>query len=115
MATIEQLPATVDVTIIQGDSWTQTFIFRDSVTQDPIPIGDWDITAQIRKSSSSPTGISLDVDMTNAIDGEVTVRLTSEDSSTLRSGNRWDLQRVLDGETRTLIAGKFVVDSQVTR
>lgn len=116
MSTIEQLPAEVNVRIWQGDSWTQSFIFRDDTeAHEPIPIGGWTIAGQIRGVAMPSNVADLAIDMTAADDGQVTVRLAAAASSKLAIDCVWDLQRIDGGDTRTLLHGVFTVERQVTR
>lgn len=115
MSTIEQVPATVDVMMIQGDSWTQSFVFRDKTTNDPIDASAWTVDAQIRSNNEPSNVIDLDVDMTAATTGTITIRLTAAQSEDLAARNVWEMQRTDTSDVRTLIAGAFVADRQVAR
>jgi len=113
MAEIEQIATTLDIHFVQGDSLSRVLQF----TQDssPIDVSDWEITAQIRRRASSSTAVDFTVDMTDAATGLVEISITPEDAASLALSNVWDLQRVVAGEVRTLLAGTVTVDREVTR
>lgn len=117
--TINQTATAVNIHFVQGDTFRRTLFFYqldvDGVTQIPEDVSTWTIAAQIRRRASSSTAIDFDVDMTDAVNGNVTISITDDDAATLSENNVWDLQRIVNGETRTLLAGAVTADREVTR
>jgi hypothetical protein len=113
MALVEQVPANVDVVIVQGDTWAQSFLFSEDGV--PTDVSGWTVAAQIRTTADAATDVDLTVSMAEAADGYITVTLSAANSATLEQENVWDMQRTLSGAVRTLISGKFTVKREVTR
>lgn len=117
--TIDHTATAVNIHFVQGDTFRRRLFFYqldvDGVTQIPEDVSTWTITAQIRRRASSTTAIDFSVDMTDAATGYVTISITDDDAATLAENNVWDLQRVLNGETKTLLAGTVTADREVTR
>lgn len=120
--TINQTATPLDIHFVQGDTFRRRLFFftltdPDDPESTPIPtnVSTWGISAQIRRRANSSTSVDFDIDMTDAATGYVTISITDDDAATLAESNKWDLQRVLGGETRTLLAGDVTVDREVTR
>lgn len=101
----------------RGDTFTHrvTMTEADGVTL--MDVSDRTYAAQIRRTPASPDVIvALTVDMTEAADGVVILRLTSAQSAELPARSlAWDLQETVDGEVDTILAGEFNVQADVTR
>jgi len=119
---IGDAPPLVNWTIVKGD----TAAFRVYVTDDaktPLVIADWDISAEFRRPDEAD-----DFDQDNATtiftltpapegddeDGEFTVKVTSNQSNQLRTGDVFDIE--LSDATRvwTVARGKMIVLEDVT-
>lgn len=114
---ITQTATPVDLHFVQGDTFRRTLSFytMSGETQVPTDVSSWGISAQIRRRANATTAVDFDIDMTDAADGTVVISISHEDAATLAESNVWDLQRVLGGEVRTLLAGDVTVDREVTR
>lgn len=110
-------PTTVpELMIYAGDTYTQQFIFLDS-EGDPIDLNaagwdDWE--AQYRRYRDSHEHVSFTVDATAAVDGEITINLTAEQTLDLHSGV-WDLQASDGATVRTFVTSSVYVQRDVTR
>lgn len=115
MTTISQLPATVDLHFVQGDTFRRRLHFYVSPSID-VNISGWDITAQIRQYAAAEEATDfLIAFVTNGADGEVDISITAAQAALLHSSEVWDLQRVDGGEVLTLLSGTVTVDREVTR
>jgi hypothetical protein len=113
MATVEQIPGLVNVVVCQGDTWAQSFLFKeDDVAVDA---SGWTVTSQVRATEDAATDTDLSVSMDDAGDGIITVTLSASACADLPQENVWDMQRTVAGVVRTLLAGKFTVKREVTR
>jgi len=119
---IGDAPPLVKWTIVKGD----TAAFRVYVTDDakiPLVIADWDISAEFRRPDDAD---DFDQDDAGTVftltpapdgddgDGEFTVKLTSNQSNQLITGDVFDIE--LSDATRvwTVARGKMVVLEDVT-
>lgn len=113
---IDQIAASLPIHFVQGDTLRRTLhFFRNDASPSSIDISSWTITAQIRRRAASATAVSFAIDMSDAVNGNVMISITPADAATLALSNVWDLQRVVNGDVRTLLGGVVTVDREVTR
>jgi hypothetical protein len=107
------LPAYLTLVVYSGDGFSQELAFTGS-DDGPIDLTDATLSAQWRKfPGTTPTEFTIEVDDAEA--GEVTLSLTGEETSALKSGV-WDLQMTVVGEEpRTLVGGKVIVYTDISR
>ena len=116
----EPLPASVPLTLVQGDSRTWTDVIeRNTGTDDDPEWVPFDLTgheplAMIRATRDRDSTLysTIEVEVTDAEAGELELRLTAEEADSLVIGRAfWDLQltRTSDGFVRTHLAGKVKV------
>lgn len=72
-------------------------------------------TSQLRRRPADDTAIDIDVDDTDAVDGIIVLRLDAATTAAMSGDYAWDLQQVTDGAVRTLAAGVWSFDYDVTR
>ena len=119
---IGDAPPLVKWTIVKGD----TAAFRVYVTDDakvPLVIGEWDISAEFRRpdiannfnqdSAGTVFTITPAPDGDDG-DGEFTVKLTSNQSNQLRTGDVFDIELSNPDTVWTVARGKMVVLEDVT-
>lgn len=119
---IGDAPPLVKWTIVKGD----TAAFRVYVTDDakvPLVIGEWDISAEFRRPDEAD---DFDQDSAGTVftltpapdgddgDGEFTVKLTSNQSNQLRTGDVFDIELSNPDTVWTVARGKMVVLEDVT-
>lgn len=115
MATkVDRRPAPHNFFYRRGDEVAEQITLLDG---DHVPI---DITsntyrAQIRRSAASATYVSITVDVTDPTGGELVLRLDPSITEGLSGEYQWDLEQNDGGVVRTLLAGRFVFDPDVTR
>lgn len=110
-------PATVNLTVVRGDDFTQELKVSTGADVDSAVPVDWTGctgTAQFRPSADSASAVSFAVTLGAA--GAVTVTLPATSSAALTSGGVWDLQ-VVDGsgKIRTWVRGVVTLIRDVTR
>lgn len=102
--------------IYRGDSFSQTYVLKDSVTgvvRDLVDEG-WDSwIAQWRPFIGSPESVSFTVDTAEADLGQVTVSLTATQTAGLATGV-WDLQASQGDIVRTWLVGTVAFVEDIT-
>lgn len=124
---IGERPPYVNWTVVRGD----TAAFRVYLTDDerqPLTIGDWTISMQIKRPTTSPVipgqitdTATLLYTLTPAPDaddqvGEFTVSLTAAQTLTLQTNDIWDIEVSLPGDeiVWTVAQGKMTILEDVT-
>lgn len=115
---VDLTPVVVDLVFYAGDDGSFKLVFLDS-DRAVIDLSAYDLTAQIRRSRGSSDFINLDLDMTDAVTGVVTVVVPPDTTRALANDawdktSQWDLQ-CTSPLTVTLIQGTIVCVQDVTR
>jgi hypothetical protein len=118
------IPATLDITIYQGDDFSFSFRVRtknpDGTTGAYVDLTGYTPAAQIRATeaaTSSLADFTATIDDQVATPGQVTLSLTNVQTTALpTTGGVWDVQ-LTDGagKIQTYIKGAVTVIAQVTR
>jgi len=104
------------IKIYRGDSFSQTYIFKNKETNQPknlITEGWTNWVAQWRPEIDSDVFVSFSVTTTNASSGQISVSLSALQTSTMKKGF-WDLQASQNSTKRTWLAGKVEFVKDVT-
>jgi hypothetical protein len=59
--------------------------------------------------------VEVDVDTTDAATGQLVLRIDSADTEDLSGEYVWDLEQTIGGNPRTILAGKWAFEADVTR
>lgn len=118
MSTVDVSPATLDLTLYAGDGFSMRVSFINKETGVPWPVdGVW--VAQIRTTASAvDTLAEFAIDITDAVNGNITVSLTGDDTRAclVSSVAYWDLEQTPPGgQPRTWYSGKVKTTQDVTR
>lgn len=113
------MPATLDLTGDFGVYRDDEYVLRLPFFADdePMPVDDNEFSAHVRTHRLDPGAdasdplAEFDVDMTEAADGVVTLRLSREQTAALPSVCVWDLQV----DDVTWLTGQVAVTGDVTR
>jgi nitrogen fixation protein FixH len=113
------VPATVNLTIEQGNTWSASLTFTDG-TGTAINLTGYTFTAQIRPAySSSTVTATFTCTVTDAIHGVMTLSLTSDQTAALPAPftGQWDLWMSTTSPATALriMAGNVTVVPRVTR
>lgn len=118
--------ANINLSVVRGDTLLLRFRFRNSVTNLPIDITDWQFYLTFKPDLNLPDTSSstiqqiydlsvadpnlLKVTALDAPNGDITIRLGPEKTSLFQSGRKynWDLQRVIE-ITETVDAVETVI------
>lgn len=111
------IPATLNLTEVQGDDWLITLNFQDANSY-VVDLSTSTFLASIRRGTTknSPVEASFTIDDTNADTGVLILELPNANSALLsRSAYYWDLQETdADNKIVTLIYGKITIINDVT-
>jgi hypothetical protein len=111
------VPAPVNLTIEQGNTWSASLTFTDGNKQ-PIDLTPYIFTAQIRPSySSSTVTATFTCTVTDPIHGVVTLTLTNDQTAALPAPftGQWDLWMSSPATALRIMAGNVTVVPRVTR
>lgn len=104
------------IKIYRGDSFSQTYIFKNKETNQPknlVTEGWTNWVAQWRPELDSEILVSFSVDASLANSGQITVSLSATQTSDMKRGF-WDLQATQNSTIRTWLAGKVEFEKDVT-
>lgn len=112
-------PPTLDISGVRAGDANEFFV---TLTQSgaPLDLTDAVLTAQARRSSGDATALDAVVEVLDAPAGRLKLAWPGDAVRDLLDGAEhwngvWDLQLESGGSTRTLLAGKFAADLDVTR
>lgn len=112
-AKIDKRPARVNYSYRRGDTVAEPVTILEAGV--PADISTRTYRAQIRKSIGGAPFVAFTVDTTDGPNGELVLRLTDTQTETLSGRYFWDLEQIAGGVVRTLIAGEWFFDPDVTR
>jgi hypothetical protein len=113
MTSVVFRPGVLNVRSVRGD----TVALPITIQEDGVPA---DLTgrvyaAQLRRSKQSTTAVEIAVGTADAADGILVLGLDAAVTVDLSGSYVWDLEQDLDGVTRTVLAGKWRFNPDVTR
>jgi hypothetical protein len=77
---------------------------------------DYTVTSQMRKSYQSATAINFTTEKTTPVDGILTISLTADQTTAIKSGRYvYDIEIESDEETIRVLEGIVVINPEVTR
>jgi hypothetical protein len=107
-------PAELNVRSLRGDTIALPFTITEA--GQPIDITDRTYAAKIRKvGAKNATVITFTVDVTDAETGQIILRMAETVTANLGGSYSWDLQQTDEGAVRTLVAGEWTFDADVSR
>jgi hypothetical protein len=104
-----------DISIYKGDTYTHSLTIKNS-SNVAIDVSLRTYIAQIKESSAAEsTLLSFDIDDSNGANGLVVLSLTSNQTSTLKSGKYYyDLQETAGNVVTTLMYGNVNVTGDIS-
>lgn len=111
--------ATHDFEIEQGTDYDKPLVWKDSAGV-PVNLAGYSARMQLRPSVSSDT-VLLDLTTENGgitlggALGTITLHFTEANTSPLTKGGVYDLEVIIGGKVKRLVAGSITVSKQVTR
>lgn len=110
------MATTRNLTIDQGTTFSISIELSDAL-DNPLDLTEYEIRAQLRKSYGSNTFTEFSTSSgDNPENGEITLSLTSEQTTLLRSGRYvYDIEIENDDEVVRVLEGIITVTPEVTR
>lgn len=116
MTALTLTPATLDLTVVQGDSFAESFTFARSGSA--LNLSTYSALAQVRAERSSDAALlaTFTVGTGSAATGVWALSLTAEQTAAMDPGRyAWELQWTVGSSVRTVLAGSFTVEPQVAK
>jgi hypothetical protein len=116
MTSLALTPATLDLTVVQGDSFAESFTFSQSGSA--LNLSTYSALAQVRaeKSATSSLLTTFTVGTGSATTGVWALSLSAATTAALDPGRYWwELQWTVGSTVRTIIGGSFTVVDQVAK
>jgi hypothetical protein len=115
MARVDLRPAKLDYRITRGDDFADVVTIKEGEPPAAVDVSGRTFTAQVRRTADGEVVAAMSIDMTSAASGEVGYAVADSVTATMRGTYVWDFQQAIGGVVRTLMGGKFIVDTDVTR
>lgn len=115
MATISIKPAKLNYKIVRGDDFADVVTIKEGEPAIAVDVSTRTFTAQVRQTPNGEVVAAMAIDMTNAATGQVGYSLADTITDDMGGQYVWDFQQSTAGFVRTLMAGAFVVELDVTR
>jgi hypothetical protein len=116
MTALALTPATLDLTVVQGDSFAESFTFAQSGSA--LNLSTYTGLAQVRleRSATSTLLATFSIGTASAATGVWALALTAAQTAALDPGRYWwELQWTVGSTVRTVLGGEFVVADQVAK
>lgn len=98
---LEQLPATVNLTIFNGDAFSVGLVLGRNIT-------DYAFEATIK----STTDIDFTITVNDITTGDITLSLTSEQAASIANLSKWYFKWTdADGKVITVLIGRITIES----
>lgn len=111
--TIDKRPATVDFAYRRGDTVSEPITLVEAGVVANLTGRTY--RAQLRKAVDGAIIESFVVTIANPLLGQMVLSLTPAETELLRGPYCWDLEQTAAGVVRTLVAGTWTFDADVTR
>jgi hypothetical protein len=111
--TVDLRPGKLDIKVTRGDTDGIPIIIQEGGVAADLTGRTY--AAQLRRAPSSTAVVDVTVDTTEAADGILILRLEPDVTETLTGIYHWDLEQTVGGTVRTLLAGRWTFDPDVTR
>lgn len=111
--TVDLRPGKLDIKVSRGDTDGIPLVIQEAGV--PADLTGRTYAAQLRRTASSSTAVEVEVDTTEAAGGILVLRLDPDVTETLTGIYQWDLQQTVGGTVRTLLAGRWIFEADVTR
>jgi hypothetical protein len=116
MSTVaDYTPAPYDVKMTQGDTLSETFVFRDS-NGETIDLSNVVFESQVRQTAAGSAVATFAINTDDANEGRIVRSLGTAVTAGLLGRFVHDFQATdQDGVRRTILGGRFEVSAEVTR
>lgn len=111
--TVNLLPGKLNIKTSRGDTVAVPITIQEG--GDPADLTGRTYAAQLRRSKTATTSVSITVDTTDADEGRLVLRLAADDTEALSGDYQWDMQQTIGGSVRTILEGRWTFGLDVTR
>lgn len=111
--TVDLRPGKLDIKVSRGDTDGIPLVIQEAGVAADLTGRTY--AAQLRRTASASTAVTIDVDTADADTGVLVLRLDPDVTETLTGIYEWDLQQTIGGTVRTLLAGRWTFQPDVTR
>ena len=108
-----KIPTVKPVFVYGGDTLAREYRLRDA-ERNPIDFSDWVFTAEWLSQRTS-LRLNFEVDAAESHQGNLILKMTSEQTESMESDGRFDLQGVKGETSKTFFKGKTEFTQGVTR
>lgn len=115
MATTKVLPAKLNYKIVRGDDFVDVVTIKEGEPAAAVDVSARTYTAQVRSTPDGDVVVAMSIDMSSAASGEIGYAISDTDTAEMSGQYVWDFQQSTAGVVRTLMAGTFTVEKDVTR
>lgn len=113
-ATVDLRPGRLDIKTTRGDDVGVPIDIREGGELADLTGRTYE--AQLRRTADSATvSAEVTVDTTGAAAGRLVLRLEDAVTDDLKGVFYWDLEQTIGGTVRTILAGRWTFDADVTR
>jgi hypothetical protein len=112
-STVDLRPGKLNVKSSRGDTVALPIVINEAGAA--ADLTGRTFLAQIRRTKPGDVIVDIDVDDTDAATGELVLRIDSADTEPLSGGYVWDLEQTIGDNPRTILAGTWTFEPDVTR
>lgn len=112
--TVDLRPQRFDMKFQRGDTVGYPLGIKEGDPPELADLTGRTFAAQLRRSPNSSSAVDVEVDLAEAADGVVILRLEPSVTQTLVGEYKWDLQQTQGGTVRTILAGRWIFDADTT-
>jgi hypothetical protein len=112
-ATVDLRPGKLNIKSTRGDTVALPITISEAGA--PADLTGRTYLCQIRRTKPGDVIVEVDVDTTDAATGELVLRIDDADTEPLSGDYVWDLEQSIGDNPRTILAGKWNFDPDVTR
>lgn len=113
MSTVDLRPGKLNVKSSRGDTVALPIVINEAGSA--ADLSGRTYLAQIRRTKPGAVIVDIDVDDTDAATGELVLRIDSADTEPLSGLYVWDLEQTIGDNPRTILAGTWMFEPDVTR
>lgn len=115
MTTINIKPAKLNYKMTRGDDFADVVTIKEGDPSAAVDVSARTYASQVRSTPDGAIVVAMTIDMSSAASGEVGYSIADADTADMSGQYVWDFQQTTGGVIRTLMAGTFTVEKDVTR
>lgn len=112
-ATVDLRPGKLNIKCTRGDTVALPIVINEAGAAADLTGRTY--LCQIRRTKAGAVVVEVDVDTTTAATGEIVLRIANLDTEAFSGDYVWDLVQSIGDNPRTILAGKWTFEPDVTR